>query len=74
MIATGKGIVMDKAGVITFAGPDIDWTKTGQNNCDQICQKGSYTHRVSRHTLHCHLLATSMHQQHNIYVFNTGEC
>ena len=31
--------------------------------CDQICQKGSYTHTVSRHTFHRHLLATSMHQQ-----------
>ena len=32
-------------------------------NCDQICQKGSYTRTVSRHTFHRHLLATSMHQQ-----------
>ena len=31
--------------------------------CDQICQKGSHTHTVSRHTFHRHLLATSMHQQ-----------
>ena len=31
--------------------------------CDQICQKGSYTRTVSRHTFHRHLLATSMHQQ-----------
>ena len=31
--------------------------------CDQICQKGSYTRTVSRHTFRCHLLATSMHQQ-----------
>ena len=31
--------------------------------CDQIYQKGSYTHTVSRHTFHRHLLATSMHQQ-----------
>ena len=31
--------------------------------CDQICQKGSYTRTVSRHTFYCHLLATSMHQQ-----------
>ena len=33
------------------------------SNCDQICQKGSYTHTVSRHTFHRHPLATSMHQQ-----------
>ena len=32
--------------------------------CDQICQKGSYTRTVSRHTFHRHLLAASMHQQH----------
>ena len=32
--------------------------------CDQICQKGSYTCTVSRHTFLCHLLATSMDQQH----------
>ena len=31
--------------------------------CDQICQKGSYTYTVSRHTFHRHLLATSTHQQ-----------
>ena len=31
--------------------------------CDWICQKGSYTCTVSRHTFHHHLLATSMHQQ-----------
>ena len=29
--------------------------------CDQICQKGSYTRIVSRHTFHRHLLATLMH-------------
>ena len=28
--------------------------------CDQIRQKGSYTHTVSRHTFYRHLLATSM--------------
>ena len=38
--------------------------------CDQICQKGSYTRTVSRHTFHRHLLATSMHQQD---VFTTAE-
>ena len=32
--------------------------------CDQICQKGSYTCTVSRHTFYRHLLATSMDQQH----------
>ena len=32
--------------------------------CDQICQKGSYTCTVSRHTFYHHLLATSMDQQH----------
>ena len=32
--------------------------------CDQICQKGSYTWTVSRHTFHRHLLTTSMHQRH----------
>ena len=32
--------------------------------CDQICQKGSYTCTLSRHTFHCYLLATSM-DQHN---------
>ena len=32
--------------------------------CDQICQKGSYTCTVSRHTFLRHLLATSMDQQH----------
>ena len=32
--------------------------------CDQICQKGSYTYTVSRHTFHHHLIATSMDQQH----------
>ena len=32
--------------------------------CDQICQKGSYTRTVSRHTFHRHMLATPMHQQH----------
>ena len=31
--------------------------------CDQICQKGSYTCTVPRHSFHPHLLATSMHQQ-----------
>ena len=31
--------------------------------CNQICQKGSYTRTVSKHTFHPHLLATSMHQQ-----------
>ena len=37
-----------------------------ENNykCDQIFQKRSYTRTVSRHTFHCHLLPTSMHQQH----------
>ena len=34
------------------------------NTCDQICQKESYTHTVSRHTFYCHLLATSMDQKH----------
>ena len=33
------------------------------SKCDQICQKGSYTRTVSRHTFHRHLLATSMHKQ-----------
>ena len=33
------------------------------HKCDQICQKGSYTRTVSRHTFHHHLLDTSMHQQ-----------
>ena len=32
--------------------------------CDQICQKGSYTCTVSKHTFHRHLIATSMDQQH----------
>ena len=32
--------------------------------CDQIYEKGSYTRTASRHTFHCHLLTTSMHQQH----------
>ena len=36
----------------------------GCHVCDQICQKGSYTCTVLRHTFHRHLLATSMHQQH----------
>ena len=31
---------------------------------DQICQKRSYTCTASRHTFHCHLLATLMHKQH----------
>ena len=31
--------------------------------CDQIFQKGSYTHTVSRHTFHRHLVATLMDQQ-----------
>ena len=31
---------------------------------DQIYQKGSYICTVSRHTLYCHLIATSMEQQH----------
>ena len=34
-----------------------------KDNCDQICQKGSYTCTDSRHTFHHHILATSMHQQ-----------
>ena len=32
--------------------------------CNQICQKGSYTCTVSKHTFHHHLIATSMDQQH----------
>ena len=36
--------------------------------CDQICQKGSYTCTVSRHTFHHHLLATSMHQWHMVLI------
>ena len=31
--------------------------------CDLICQKGSYTCTVLRHTFCHHLLATSKHQQ-----------
>ena len=38
------------------------------NICDQICQKGTYTRTVSRHTIHHHLLATSMHQQHTCLI------
>ena len=31
---------------------------------DQICQKGSYTRTVSRHTFHRYLITTPMDQQH----------
>ena len=32
--------------------------------CDQIYQKGSYIRKGSRHTFHCHLIATSVDQQY----------
>ena len=32
--------------------------------CDQIFQKGSYTRTISKHAFHCHLIVTSMDQQH----------
>ena len=46
----------------------VSWFLIMMHICDQICQKGSYTRTVSRHTFHPHLLATSMH-----YVFTTAE-
>ena len=33
------------------------------NNCDQICQKGSYTHTVLGLTLHGHSTDTTIDQQ-----------
>ena len=35
-----------------------------QYKCDQVCQNGSYTRTVSRHTFHRHLITTPMDQQH----------
>ena len=32
--------------------------------CDQVCQKGSYTCTLSRHTFHRHLITIPMDQQH----------
>ena len=41
--------------------------------CDQICQKGSYTRTVSRHTFHRQLLATVYINAPTGYVFTTAE-
>ena len=42
-------------------GFNTDKYGSGIMKCDQICQKGSYTCTVSRHTFHPQLLVTSMH-------------
>ena len=43
------------------SGFNTDKYGSGIMKCDQICQKGSYTRTVSRHTFHPQLLVTSMH-------------
>ena len=68
--------VRTSTGIVAMPTSNVTLHKIGKEVllciCDQICQRGPYTRTVSRHTFHCHLLATTMHQQHN-YVFTTAE-
>ena len=43
------------------------------HTCDQICQKGSYTCTTLRHTFRCHLMPTTMDQQHMSVILPKGK-